>query len=312
MFKLLLTGAIAWLIIGCALLPGYLIFASVIAGLNVFESPPEVVAAWLWFAFSHLIIGFVWSILFAIPTVGFSSFFLKIHRWRWLYLIGGILGSIGGYCIAQVDPPLSFRVTTSLLSFRLTSLLWFIVEGILVGYWIARIIAQRAVEGPLIVGVRFPNAFKAMVVFVLVGVISCLITGLFAVSAILGRELNTFSEDAVYAAATTGIELSAFIGVVYGFVTFVIMTCTLSRGYTDYLVPTFEGIKSLSEILGIFYCIVTAVVIWAIFGAWFGSTFSGSIRGSDGLTVGLIGLLSGAGPPYAMDIVRRTLLFPRL
>ncbi|MGA2172261.1 MAG: hypothetical protein ABSG82_04515 [Sedimentisphaerales bacterium] len=315
MIKLLVIGAVAWGIIGCALMPAYMTLTSVIINENLFSDPQSFLNTWLSLTLYHLLAGFVWSLAITIPAVGFGAFFLKIQRWKWLRILGGIVGAVLGLALGPVYD--------SDTSFRFAGVAWFLIEGYIIGSWLTGIIAQRAIEGAFIVGIRLPNAFKALVIFVATGAVVWAMVGFLGMPTLLGAAEWSLHPSTLNFSPTPGADravlligwkLSPLCGIVHGFIAFLVMTWNLSPRRMPQPIPMpFGGLVDYREIRGQIFSIVSGILLWAFLGYWIASTgYPNGGGGTGALVGGFFGLAAGGGLTFAMDIARRTLLFPRL
>lgn len=296
-------------------MPAYMTLTAVVINENPFSNPQAFLNTWLWLTLCHLLAGIVWSLVVAIPALGFGSFFFKIRNWKWLRVLGGILGA---FLITLVLGP----VYDADASFRFVGVAWFLVEGWFVGWWLTGIIAQRAIEGAFIVGIRLPNALKALAIFAGTGAVIWAMVASLGIPTLLGAAewsmhpstLKFSPTEAGRAALIIGWKLSPLCGIVHGFLAFLLMTWNISLRRMPVPIPMpFVGFVDYREVQGQKSSIVVGAILWALFGYWIASTGYPNGGGATGAVVGgFFGLLSGGGMTFAMDIARRNLLFPRL
>ena len=281
-----------------------------------FLRPHTFFNTWLWLVLHHLLVGLAWSLVIAIPAVGFGSFFLKIRHWKWLRILGGIVGAV--LLALALGPIYDFDA-----SFRIAGVAWFLVEGYLIGSWLAGIIAKRAIDGAFIVGIRLSNAFKAFVIFAATGAVVWATVGSLDIPTLLGVAEWSLHPSTLQFSPTASAErtvlliewnLSPFCGIVHGFIVFVVVTWNLSQRRMSQLIPMpFDRFVDYREVRGQISSITIGILLWALFGYWIASVdYPNGGGGTGALVGGFFGLLARGGMTFALDIARRTSLFPRL
>lgn len=302
LLKLLVTGALSWAIVGAGIFPVLLALGHGSSRVNSLEQLRIDLATWQLTATFHLLIGVVWSVAVACLILLPNRYFLLARSLPYLRALGAVLGGLGGLLLAPQDAGGGFQPV---------ELLAFVLEGIVLGSWLAASIAVRAVEGARIVGVRLPNAVKALAVLVAAGVVSWLISGTAGLLVLLGYRYQVahMPTELLQSALVARVGLAGLTGITHGLLSFLAISRQISPRQSYGVPPSAAVMKGYVAVAGI----ATGGFVWASFGIGGGghtALFSSPLQGA--FVGAVVCLAAGGGATFGVDVMRRTYLWPSL